>query len=430
MYKSKVYLKPLIIILSVYLVFASVAAVCGGLYVSAWNKHTYSPESYGSYEWNEQTRFDLSLFPSLVIDGNADELKIMQIADPQLKFGDFTQDVKTMELLAAALDAEKPDIAVCTGDLTLSVFTYHAYKVFADFMESRRQYWTVVYGNHDSQFDCSKYTLYTLLSEYEYCLFDVGPSNIKGESNFLINVFRGSKSAENLAYSLVMLDSNMYPEGDDVALTDWVYDWLGEDQIAWYEWAVNGLRSVNSAIETTMFFHIPIKEYADMYYADILAKGGTLPEGVDASALKSASGVTGIVAESDKNPTELMDEGYNVGIFYQGKNTGMFDKIKQLNCTKAVFAGHDHVNTMKGYYDGIYLGYGLCCGYHTYPYFQKDNILLKIAGLSDRILFNGENWKDENGNAMEKGVTIINIKVAGNNYGQIDAKDVFASKYL
>ena len=96
----------------------------------------------------------------------------MQLADPQMKFGWMTQDVKTMDLIDKAIDDQKPDIVVCTGDLSCGITTYATYKYFADFMEKKQQYWTITYGNHDSQFDCSKYTLWKLLSGYKYCLFD------------------------------------------------------------------------------------------------------------------------------------------------------------------------------------------------------------------------------------------------------------------
>ncbi|GEM_PF-2459837 len=399
--------------------------IVGGMYGVRYVKHSYSPDRYGSYSWTKgETAFDLSLFDAenLYIDEDAETLRIMQIADPQLKIGLLSKDRKTYDCLDRALAAEKPDIAVVTGDLTLSVFTYDAYREFAEFMEERGQYWTVVYGNHDSQFDCSKYTLCQLLSGYDHCLFNPGPDNIKGESNFLINVYRG-KDAAVPAYSLVMLDSGMYPEDGDVALTDWVYDWFGEDQIDWYRWAVSGLQALNPDIQTSVFYHIPTKETAEMYYADLFANGKEIPAAIDVSTLRECSDVEGVIRESDKNETELMDEGYLAGIFYQGKNTGLFDAMKELGSTKSVFYGHDHANNQRGYYDGIYLCYGRCSGYHTYPFFDHPNFLTKLFGLTERVLTNGELWVDEDGNQMEKGVTLIEIGVGDDNYGALSVLD-------
>lgn len=413
-----------------------------GIHAIRWALHSKTVVSYGEYQFNNgQTAFDLDLFPSLVIDENAESVKIMQIADPQIKFGSFTRDTKTMDLLDRAIKQEQPDICVVTGDLTLSIFTYDAFKYFADFMEEREQYWAFVYGNHDSQFDCSKYTIHQLLTGYKYCLFQRGPSDIYGESNYLVNVFKGDKKAENLTYSLVMLDSGMYPEDAEANLTDWVYDWIHQSQMDWYAWAIRGLQGIKADIQTSMYFHIPLKEFANMYYLnrirnynstvpneqqirDVLAEQGITPDIIH--------DVTGVVCESDKKDNECVygDDGYTVGIYYQGNAEGITDHpnvfadyVKKLNSTKAIFCGHDHVNTLKGYYDGVYLGYGLCCGYHTYPFFDSEFFLTKWLGLSDKVLCNGDLWTDEYGNKMEKGVTVISVNLTADNYGALTVND-------
>ena len=413
-------------VLAIILIFV---AVCG----IRWGVHSKSVKSYGDYQFNEgQTEFNLDLFPSLVVDKDAEELKIMQIADPQIKFGSFTRDTKTMALLDRALKAEQPDICVVTGDLTLSLFTYDAFNYFARFMEEREQYWTFTYGNHDSQFDCSKYTIFKLLQRYEHCLFSPGPCDVYGESNFLVNIFKGSYEADNLIYSLVLLDSGMYPESDNASLSDWVYDWIRQSQMDWYSWAVEGLRSVKADIQTSMFFHIPIKEFANMYYLNELKNGREVSDVVK-NQLPDVEiyDVKGVVRESDKSDKEFVygDNGYSVGIFYQGNAEGVtdhpnvFEYIKNLNCTKALFCGHDHVNNLKGYYDGVYLGYGLCCGYHTYPFFNNPKI------LTGKVLYNAKLWTDEEGNQMEKGVTVIQIGLAESTYGALTVNDRFNSYY-
>lgn len=391
--------------------------------------HQGGPEAFGPYEFDTEAEFDLSLFSetNLYLPEGKQGLRVMQLADPQIKFGFMTHDKKTMDLIDRAIHHDDPDICVVTGDLTLSRFTYDAYRYFADFMEEREQYWTLTFGNHDADFDCSKYTLATLLSEYEYCLFSPGPSNIKGASNFPINVYLGE--SDTPAYSLIMMDSNMYPNGEKGDLATWSYDWIGEDQIEWYRWLVSGLQSVNPTIQSTLFCHIPTQEMAEMYYANELAEGREIPEGIDTSVFHEISDVHGTVCEEDKTPDILVDEGYEVGILYQGKNTGLYDAVRELGSTRAMFFGHDHVNTLRGYYGGIYLGYGLCCGYHTYPYFESANFITDLLGLSDKSLYNADKWVDENGSKMEKGVTVIDISLNSDSYGEHYVNDHFDSYY-
>lgn len=428
--------------LSIFLIIISVILLVIGVFGVRSAVHQKTPqEGYGEYLFNNgQTQFDLDLFPSLVIDKDAEDLKIMQIADPQIKFGSFpSMDRKTMKLLEAAIKAENPDLCVVTGDLTLSIFTYDAFKYFADFMQKLDVKWAFVYGNHDSQFDCSKYTIYNLLKSYDNCLFAAGPSDIYGESNYLVNVFRGEKKAENLAYSLVMLDSGMYPESDSASLTDWVYDWIHQSQMDWYTWAIDGLKSINPNVQSSMFFHIPIKEFANMYYLKQLQDGKEVAQEVK-NALPNVQidQVRGSVCETEKDPSECVygDDGYTVGIYYQGNAQGVtdhpdvFQYVKNLGSTKAIFCGHDHTNTLKGYYDGIYLGYGLCCGYHTYPYFSKEWFGTKWLGLSDKAQYNATLWLDEYGNQLEKGVTVISVSLDGANYGELTVTDKGASQFL
>lgn len=428
------------IVLGVVLVIAAIIGI-------RWAVHSYSPsEGYGDYVFADvkDGGFDLDLFPSLVVDKDASELKIMQIADPQIKFGSFPKrDRETFKLLAEAINSQQPDLCVVTGDLTCSVFTYDAMKYFADFMQKMNVKWCYVYGNHDAQFDCSKYTICNLLKSYDNCLFSAGASDVYGESNYLVNIFKGEKSPENLIYSLVLLDSGMYPEGEDATLTDWVYDWIHQSQMDWYEWAIAGLKSIKSDIQSTMFFHIPLKEFANMYYLNELANGNDIPEEVQA-ALDEAGldtddidDVKGTICESDKSESEMVpgDDGYTVGIFYQGNfenaadHPNVFEYIKNSNCTKAVFCGHDHVNTLKGYYDGIYLGYGRCCGYHTYPYFDNANWITDLLGGSGKVLYNAQLWTDENGNVLEKGVTTIEISLDDSSYGALTVTDIGRSDF-
>ena len=375
--------------------------------------HKQSPDFIGSYEFYGQD-FDLSLFPSLTIDADSENLRVMQIADPQLKFGFMSHDKKTIDLIDRAIQTQNPDICVITGDLTMSIFTYDAYKYFADFMEEREQYWTLTWGNHDLEFDSSAYTLWNMLKNYQYCLFDVGPSDVKGDSNFIIPVYR---EGENIpAYALLLMDSGMYPEGGSGL--SWIYDSFDETQLNFYTWAIEGLQNLNPSIQTSLYFHIPIKEYADMYYASL---GENSP--INTENLLPVSGVEGTVCEGDKDPNECVDEGYTIGIYYQGKSTGLYELVLKYGSTKAMFVGHDHANTFRGRYGDIYLTYGRCSGYHTYPLFVKENFITRLLGVSDDVYFNQQMWTDENGIPYEKGVTILDISLSEQTYGEFVVYD-------
>lgn len=409
--------------LRIFLCLLGILLIGAGISLGRMAMHRQSPDTFGSCVWEQDAPFDLSLFDGtkLTLPAGQETLRLLYLSDPQLKFGWFTSDTKTMDLICRAIAEEKPDLVVIPGDLTRSfLFTYDAYRYFADFMEEQECYWTMVFGNHDAQHDSSKYTLSELLKSYEHCLFDVGPENIKGTGNFLVNVFREGEATP--CYALVMMDSNMYPEDYAVA-ESWVYDWIGEDQIAWYRWAVNGLKALNPDIRTTLVQHIPLRQWADMYYADLSAKGETIPVEIDKTAFLPVSGVAGTVCEADKSDLERMDAGYDVGIYYQGRDTGLFSAVRELGVTDAMVCSHDHVNTLRGTYGGVYLIYTHCTGYHTYPFFPHANWLTGLVGGNEKPLWNGEMWVDEAGNQMEKGVSVMDIDLTEHTFTFFDLAD-------
>ena len=373
---------------------------------------TYSPNKdyYGNGKtWSTTDNFDdyyqQMLTLPIAFDGDR-PLRIMQIADPQMKFGSWTDDKRTMDLLDKAIDHLQPDIAVVTGDLTYSIFAKNAVKYFADFMESKKVYWAFTYGNHDSELTFSKYRHSQLLKKYNYCLFDGGPSNIFGESNYFVNV----KDTEgNLVYALCMMDTNMY-QGDQSDLFNREYGEIEQDQVDWYKWVVQGLQSKNADVQSSLFVHIPFKTHLEV--------------------LDDPNKV-GSIQEMDREwRGEILP-----GVAFQGGDCGqaMYQMMLALGSTKSVFAGHDHVNTLRGLtHDGIFMAYGRSCGYHTYPFFQYpgerpflEKIFDSLWGYVGASMYE-DLWVDENGNVLGHGMSLIEINVdtSSADYGQIYMYDV------
>lgn len=373
---------------------------------------SYSPNAnyYGNgTTWASTDNFDEHYESMLTLpiefDGSR-PLRILQLADPQMKFGSWTHDTKTMDLIDKAIDQLKPDIAICTGDLTFSIFAKDAVKHFADFMEKKQVYWAFAYGNHDSEMTFSKYRHAQLFKKYKYCLFDGGPANILGESNYFVNI----KDANGkLVYSLCMMDSNMYQEGQ-TDLFNREYGEIEQSQVDWYKWNIQGLQSKTPGVQSSLFMHIPFKTHLEVL------------EDPDRA---------GSIQEVDREwKGEMLP-----GIAFQGGTCGqaMSDMIVALGSTKGVFVGHDHINTLRVLTDkGIFMAYGRCCGYHTYPFFNTEGespLLEKIIGALwgyEGPAMYLDQWDDENGNDLGKGVSMIEINVDLNsvNYGQIYMYDI------
>ena len=131
---------------------------------------------------------------------------------------------------------------------------------------------------------------------------------------------------------------------------------------------------------------------------------------------------------------EKDDNGNSIGagIYYQGGSGGQafYDAMVRLGSTNAVFCGHDHINTMRGLTDdNVLLAYGRCCGYHTYPFFetQKNTLMEKlmhsIFGNEGAAMYLDQ-WVDEDGNVIGKGVSIIEVDLTQDNYGSLRMYDI------
>lgn len=335
----------------------------------------YSPSSY-TPSWNADDEFNINNtltynWQNLRDDGN---LRVLVLGDPQLKIGTLSRlDRKTLKLIECAIDEQKPDMAVVVGDLTASAFAHDAIKSFADLMERKKLYWAFTYGNHDDQISISKFRTYVLLQNYKYCLFDAGPSNIKGESNYFVNVMSKNK----LVYSLCMLDSNTYSKSGNSK-----YDSIAYNQIEWYNWYIEKLQEIKYDVESMMFFHIPLPQYTE----------------------------------------------YNPITSIQGVDNGLLANIVYHNSTKAIFVGHDHLG--KGYFtkDGVTLAYANNCGYFTYPYFSKPNWFTDLIGISNypELFESATTYPD--GQIFSRAITVVDVNLT-DNYGNISINTRYAADY-
>ncbi len=300
------------------------------------------------------------------------DFKVVQITDVHIGAGwmSLRKDAMALNAVAAMVTAEKPDLVVVTGDIGYPVpfqsGTFNnklSAKIFAELMEKLGVYWTLGFGNHDTE----AYSYYSRADiaefyssdDYKYCLFQSGPEDISGYGNQVINV---KKSNGILTQSIYVLDSHSYTDGDWFGVM-WKYDNIHQDQVDWYKQSVEYYNSVNAetykklglsaddtTVKSTMYFHIPLVEYKDAWYE--YADNGFK----DTENVKLVYGTAG--------------EGKKV--VYPGiGEDNLFETIQELGSTKAVFCGHDHKNNFSVDYKGIRLTYGLSIDYLAYPGIYK-----------------------------------------------------------
>ncbi len=305
------------------------------------------------------------------------KFRIMQIADIQ-----DTQITSkdTIELIEAALDKDKPDLVVFTGDqikgygftLSLGNREENVKKAFDNFLKpvvDRNIPFTFCFGNHDAQaFGISKEKQLALYKSYPNCIAERGDESLEGVANhnLLIKDSKGEKDIFNI-YLIDSLSST--PDGRCAAVT--------KGQIEWYQKTRDELKEKHGDyVKSLVFQHIPMCEMWELF------------KEVPKSRKPHAQGFrehTGKYYWIDEN---RLIKG-NCDFTYEtpatpSENTGEFVALREKGDVIAVFCGHDHNNSFVGEYNGLIMGYTQGCGFNVYgPKLQRG---VRIIDLDENNL--------------------------------------------
>lgn len=365
--KGKIVLKVLGCILAVIVI---AVGVCTVINIVGNKANLEKARSFDAVSYENQ------LVPEKDSDGNwvftcDRELKILQLTDVHIGGGfmSLKKDAMALNAVAAMVSAEKPDLVVVTGDIAYPVpfqaGTFNNKKsaeIFANLMETLGVYWTLGFGNHDTElysyYDRETMGEFYENENFEKCLFMNGPEEISGVGNQVINVMN---SDGVYTQSIYVLDSHSYTDGDFLGIM-WKYDNVHQDQIDWYKSNVEKVNAYNadkyaqlglegeSDVKSVMFFHIPLTEYKDAWYE--YANNGF----ADTENVKLSYGTAG---ESSK-------------VVYCGVgDDNLYETIQELGSTQGIFCGHDHYNNFSLDYKGVRLTYGMSVDYLAYPGIYK-----------------------------------------------------------
>lgn len=270
-----------------------------------------------------------------------------------MMFSDFQDtlpiDGRSLRLLRALLESEKPDFVLSAGDQCAggvrSEEEFRAYaRAFSEPMEEAGIYWSHVFGNHDDENSpaCDKFRQQAIYEELPHCLSEAGPEGIGGVGNYVLPVY--PRKGETPALNLWALDSNRYLADNAWSDGSWClpetgiggngYDVVKFPQIRFYwDTSVALERAAGHAVPGLMFLHIPLPEHR-------------------------------LVAQ---NPEQTgMSGEANEEICNSALNGGLFAAAVQRGDICGIFAGHDHSNTFAGRYCGVALGYDGSLGYRDY----------------------------------------------------------------
>jgi len=153
----------------------------------------------------------------------------------------------SQSLLGRALDAERPDLVVFTGDqLNGQKTSWDSRSVLAKFATEvikRKIPWTAVFGNHDSTTDMGRRLMMQHLEHLPYFLGETGPSGIHGVGNYVLQVKSYDPSATPLL-TLYFLDSGAYIPNGIAWWKPLQYDYIRESQIDWFLGESNAIEPI------------------------------------------------------------------------------------------------------------------------------------------------------------------------------------------
>jgi len=282
-----------------------------------------------------------------------DDFRILHLTDIHIGAGFLSigKDKMAIEAVSELVQRVEPELVIITGDISYPIpFQAGTFdnlreaKMFATMMESLGVYWTVTFGNHDSEiysmFRLDRIAEFYASEDLKYCLFQRGPANIDGEGNSIINI---KNTAGEITQSLVFIDSHSYIDG---SLTN-EYDNIHENQIEWYRQEITNLSAMNGkTVKSLAFFHIPLNEYADAW-EEYINNGEQ-----DTENVKYFYGIA--------------DEPGDKKIWPGKYGCDTFETMLELGSTQGIFCGHDHLNNFSVEYKGIRLTYGLSIDHLAY----------------------------------------------------------------
>ena len=299
------------------------------------------------------------------------KFKIMQIADIQ---ENYQLNPDTIKLIELALDKEKPDLVVLTGDQIQGYSSCYLkdaetkvkYVIdqFLAPIKERNIPFAVTFGNHDDDCKCSRQIQMQHYTSYDNCVYSE-PRCEEDPGTFALTV-KDSDGKDALA--LYLFDSGKAP------MNGAAFPPVKKEQIEWYKNKRDSFKeSLDEYLPGFVFQHIPVPEYFDaIEKVNFFTKGRV-------EAYKSRRNTFYRLKE------DALKKG---GFMYEApatpeENSGQFEALKEKGDIFAMFVGHDHNNSFYTNYQGIDLGYCQGAGFNTYGPGDKRGVRLFIFDEND-----------------------------------------------
>lgn len=282
------------------------------------------------------------------------KFKIMQIADTQ-EIPAVSPD--TLSLINNALDREKPDLVIFTGDQIKGyskkfkkdpAIIESTIDILVEPIAKRNIPFMVTYGNHDAQCGVDNRGQYKFYAKYDnFISGDLRNADDVGTADIQIY----SSTEDKPVFELYIIDSHgKTKDGAGYAPVD-------KEQTEWYVSRREQLKAENGDyLPSLVFQHIPVPEFFDVIKKVPKGTKGAVPAyGAHENEYFVLNDETiaegGFMLESPASPDV---------------NTGEFEAMSEKGDVLGIYVGHDHNNSFVIKYKGVDLGYTQGAGFNVY----------------------------------------------------------------
>ncbi len=301
--------------------------------------------------------------------------RIMQIADTQES---ATVAIDTIRFISAAIEREKPDLVVFTGDQIKGYSSsFHGkngaenvkcvIKELIRPLEQKGVLFAMTFGNHDGDSALTNNEQFEIYKESPMFVYADGV-NENDKATYCLEVKNDNGEVKRLIY---LFDSH-------AKASDGGYSAVLPYQLDWYRSVRD---SYASPLPSIAFQHIPTPEYFDVIKKVRRFTGGCV------RAYGNHANEWYTLDPHNCTLRDFMGESPAAPF----TNSGEIDAFLEKKEVEGLFVGHDHNNSFVADYKGLKLGYTQGCGFNVYgPGFKRGFRILDL---------------DENGGFETKTVT-------------------------
>ncbi len=285
------------------------------------------------------------------------KFKIMQITDIQ----DVIETAAdTVKLIETALDREKPDLVVFTGDQIKgysSVFKKGDVKAkVTKALENQLKPiikrgipFAVTFGNHDEQCGLSCYEQFEIYKSFDCNVSEDTKEELDVCGTYNLPIYNDKGE---MKFNLYIINSRGYTGKIGV------YSAITENDIKWYRNKREELKEKNNGeyVPSLVFQHIPVPEIGRLLkkvkpFTRKAVQGGGNFKGFYMIDKEKCFDKNALFGETPASPAE---------------DVGEFEAIKEKGDVIGMYFGHDHLNNFAGKVDNVDLGYTQGAGFNIY----------------------------------------------------------------